>query len=53
VTSEKFKDQKKRVTIESYFCLFLEVMSIFEVHRNMSAESAIEKLQNIAKEKEA
>jgi hypothetical protein len=31
----------------------LEIMSIFEVHRNMSVESVIEKLQKITKEKEA
>ncbi len=31
VMGGKFKDEKNGVVVESYFCLLLEVMSIFEV----------------------
>jgi hypothetical protein len=51
--NEKFKNEKNEIIVKSYFRLLLEVVSIFEVHNNMSAKSAIEKLQKITKEKEA
>lgn len=54
-TSKKLKDKKHGVTVESFFRLMLEVMSVFkvlEITESMSAESAIKKLYIIAKEKE-
>jgi hypothetical protein len=49
------KDVKNWGNVKNDLCLLLEIVCIFKVfgvHYNMSVESAIEKLQQIAKEKE-
>jgi hypothetical protein len=46
--------RKNEVIVESSLCLLLEVVQNFKsfgVHNNMNTESAIEKLQQIEREK--